>query len=308
MAVSTTSPSATVARIATDQHGVITRGQLTAAGASRATITRWVADGRLHRLHPGVFAVGHGAPSRMGLMVAALLWRGAVPCAIARRTALEVWRVWRVTNRPIDLVVASRTRAADGLRVHHSRCLPDHHVAVREGIRVTTPARTLMDLCLELDARQVANIIHELKYRKLYEREAFAGCIHELRASNGAFVAEAALRMERIGSAGTKSELEQRVLALLLELGLEPPVSNVKVVTPIGWIELDNCWPDSMIYLEVDGPPHARARTRNRDRDRRIGLRHAGWREVRVGYLELDLDRAGVSRRLLAAIPHAAVH
>jgi very-short-patch-repair endonuclease/predicted transcriptional regulator of viral defense system len=291
-----------VAEIATAQHGVITRGQLNEIGISNATIARWISRGLLFRLHPGIYAVGHRAPSRDGLLTGALL--ACRPTgAIARRTALEVWGVWRVTKRPIDVVVVGRTRPRDGVNVHHSRLLPDDHVRTVRGLRVTSPARTLVDLSLELDARQLANVIHELKYRQLYDREAFARCLRRMHASIGAPVGIVALEMERIGSAGTKSELEQRVLALLLELRLQEPDSNVKVKTPIGWVELDNCWPDARLYLEVDGPPHARMRSQNRDRDRRIGLRHAGWKELRIGYLELDLDRAAVSARLLKVIP-----
>lgn len=238
----------------------------------------------------------------MGLMLAAL-FASPAGAAVARRTALEVWNVWRVSARPVDIVVTSRTRDRDGVDVHHTRRLPEEHVRLVTLVRVTSPARTLVDLALEVDARQLANVIHEMKYRSVYEREDLTRCISALRGTIAEPVVVAALEMERIGSAGTKSELERRVHALLLELGLQPPISNVKVDTPIGWIELDNCWPDAMVYLEVDGPPHARQRTRNADRDKRIALRHVGWTEVRVGYLELDLDRSGVSRRLLDRLP-----
>lgn len=294
-----------IAELSTRQHGVVSRSQLHAAGISD-TVIRWrIARSRLHRLHPGIYAVGHAAPSRRGRIRAAALYAGP-ESAIARRTALELLRVWRQSERPIDVVVVKRTRSIDGIDVHHSRVLPPEHVLVMDDVRITTPARTLLDLCLELDALQIANVIHEMKYRKIYDRADFRRCIERLQASHGCPVALAALEMERIGSAGTKSELERRVRALLLELGLAEPLSNVPVRTPLGWVELDNCWPELKVYLEVDGPPHARSRTKNADRDKRIGLKHAGWTEVRVGYLELDLNRAGVSAKLLAKLPPAS--
>lgn len=295
---------AAMADLATRQHGVVTRQQLRASGMSDTMIRRRIETGRLHRIHPGVYAVGHASPSRRGRLLAASFFAGP-DAAIARRTALEVWRIWRQSDRPIDIVVTTRTRRTAGVEVHHSRVLPDEHVSTDGDVRVTTPARTLMDLCLELDALQIANIIHEMKYRRIYDRGDFQRCVQRMLASHASPVALAALEMERIGSAGTKSELERRVLALLLELGLAKPMSNVPVRTEIGWTELDNCWPDAKMYLEVDGPPHARQRTKNADRDRRIGLKDAGWIELRIGFLELDLDRARVSARLLARIPRA---
>lgn len=299
-------PNARIAAIATEQHGVITRAQLLAEGVSKSTISRWLSSGRLFRLHPCVFAVGHAAPSRMGLMLAAL-FASSDRAAIARRTSLEVWRVWRVTSRAIDVAVVGRTRGRSGVDMHHTRRLPEAHVRVVDRVRVTSPARTLVDLALDLDARQLANVIHEMKYRKVYDRSGLQRCIADMRGTIAEPVVLTALDMERIGSAGTKSELERRVHALLLELGREKPKSNIEIDTPIGWIELDCCWPDKKVYLEVDGPPHARRRTKNADRDKAIALRHLGWRGVRIGYLELDLDRAGVSQRLIAMIPRTSL-
>ncbi len=60
-----------VAKLALRQYGVVSRAQLTALGASKRQIQRRVAAGRLHRLHPGVFAVGHRAPRREAAWLAA---------------------------------------------------------------------------------------------------------------------------------------------------------------------------------------------------------------------------------------------
>ena len=213
--------------------------------------------------------------------------------------------MWRPTERPIDVVVMRRKRVVDGLRVHHTRVLEPWHVTSRRGVVVTTVARTLADLALELDSLQLSNVIHELVHRRLFRAREFERCIARMHASVGTPVAIEALEHVRAGSAGTKSELERRVRALILELGLEMPVSNVSVHTRIGHIELDTSWPGITTYLEVDGPGHARKRTQNADRDRRIALRDKGWTEFRVGFLELDLDRPGVSARLLAVLPVA---
>jgi Transcriptional regulator, AbiEi antitoxin len=56
--------------------GVIARWQLEQCGLSAAIISRWVAAGRLHRIHPGVYAVAHRAIPLEGRLLAAILYAG----------------------------------------------------------------------------------------------------------------------------------------------------------------------------------------------------------------------------------------
>jgi len=68
---------AIAAGIAGRQHGRVTRRQLLAAGVDAKRVERWLADGRLRKVHPGVYAVGHVAPSIHGDYIAAVLAGGA---------------------------------------------------------------------------------------------------------------------------------------------------------------------------------------------------------------------------------------
>ncbi|CAA9477106.1 MAG: hypothetical protein AVDCRST_MAG67-586, partial [uncultured Solirubrobacteraceae bacterium] len=68
---------ATTTRIAAVQHGRVASWQLSGADIDRHTIQRWLADGRLHRVHHGVYAVGHVAPSVHADYMAAVLCCGA---------------------------------------------------------------------------------------------------------------------------------------------------------------------------------------------------------------------------------------
>lgn len=71
--VSAVTPDRAVAHVATLQHGVVAMTQLLAAGLTDAGVRRRVAAGRLHRLHRGVYAVGHTALSPIGVLLAATL-------------------------------------------------------------------------------------------------------------------------------------------------------------------------------------------------------------------------------------------
>lgn|SRR5262245_1751979 len=73
---------AVIAEIATRQHGVLSVMQLHAAGADSSAIKRRVAAGRLHRVHRGVYAVGHARLSNEGRWMAAVLTSGTVRSSV----------------------------------------------------------------------------------------------------------------------------------------------------------------------------------------------------------------------------------
>src|SRR5207247_11204601 len=92
-------PDAAIARIAARQHGVVTVGQLRAAGLDRNAVGRRLAAGRLHRVYRGVYAVGHAGLSDEGRWTAAVLacGEGAV---LSHRSAAELLRLLEPADGP----------------------------------------------------------------------------------------------------------------------------------------------------------------------------------------------------------------
>ncbi|MGH2952804.1 MAG: type IV toxin-antitoxin system AbiEi family antitoxin domain-containing protein [Solirubrobacterales bacterium] len=78
-----------VARIASRQHGVVSYEQLIAAGLTPSGVARRVRAGRLHRIHRGVYAVGHRGLSNEGRWMAAVLACGP-DAALSHRSAAEL--------------------------------------------------------------------------------------------------------------------------------------------------------------------------------------------------------------------------
>jgi predicted transcriptional regulator of viral defense system len=70
---------AIVACVAARQHGCVSTRDLREAGVDKACACRWLADGRLHRMHHGVYAVGHPGRTTLGDYLAAVLACGEAP-------------------------------------------------------------------------------------------------------------------------------------------------------------------------------------------------------------------------------------
>src|SRR5918994_2231903 len=137
-----------IARLAARQHGYVTRSQLLNAEVIARAIDRRLALGRLVRVHPGVYAVGHIAPSPHARAMAAVLACGP-DALLSHRSAAGLWGLARW---PRTLEVTARTdHRVPGVHTHRSRTLTADDITRHYDIPVTTPQRTLRDLRRVLD-------------------------------------------------------------------------------------------------------------------------------------------------------------
>ena len=144
-----------LAAIAVRQHGVVTTAQLAAAGVGKNGITRRVADGRLHRLHRGVFLLGP-LTGPWTKEMAAVLACGEI-AVLSHRSAAALWRIRRAWLGPPEVtVVEGGSRGRPGLRIYRTTRLDPRETRRREGVPVTSPARTLLDLAAVTDERDLA--------------------------------------------------------------------------------------------------------------------------------------------------------
>jgi Transcriptional regulator, AbiEi antitoxin len=136
-----------VAAIASRQHGVVTVEQLRDAGVSETSVRRAVEAGRLHRLHRGVYAVGHRSLSWRGRWLAAVLAAGD-GAVLSHTSAVALWEFLRPIQGPAHVTVdaAVRRKSRPGIVVHRSRTLTARDITRRHGIAVTTPSRTIEDV------------------------------------------------------------------------------------------------------------------------------------------------------------------
>lgn len=264
-------PDANVARIATRQHGVITASQLVGAGLSPAGVTRRLAAGRLHRLHRGVYAVGHPRLSNEGRWMAAVLACG--PSAVlSHHAAAALWGIRRPGKGPVDITIAGTAgrRSDAGIALHRSTTLSGKSSTRRLGIPVTTPARTLADLHPLLSPARFASAVREAEFLRL--------------VTNGEPLTDRA-----------RSELEHRFLVLCRRHRLPQPVVNTRVDS----YEVDFLWPSARLIVEVGGWESHRTRSAfedDRARDARLSV--LGFGVLRFTWRQIETDPRGVARTI----------
>ena len=129
-----------------------------------------------------------------------------------------------------------------------------------------------------LTAEQLANVIHEAAFRNRFDLEATRAAMQRANGRRHLAVLDAAVSAHLGGSAGTRSDNEDRFLSMIRAAGSPEPVVN----ETIGELEVDFHWPDDKLVVEIDGPGHRRPLTLLDDKKRDRLLREAGWTVLRV--------------------------
>jgi very-short-patch-repair endonuclease len=250
----------TLAELAGSSHGVVTRAQLVAAGFTVAQIKSRLRTGALLPEYPGVYRVGHRAPSHEARYLAAV-WacgRGAV---LSRRAAGHLLGILRTPPYMPEVTTLSKRRVP-GIQTHRTRTLD---ATVWRGIPVTTPARTLVDLASMLGIEELARACHEAGIRHGTSPAQVEAVLERRPTSRGAAKLRRVLRGDEHVSL---SALERRFLALLREEGLPLPVTN----RPAGGRHVDCRWVERRLTVELDGyryhsSRHAWEQDRRRERE-----------------------------------------
>ncbi len=285
------------AALAAGQHGVVSGAQLIALGLSQQAIQRRCAAGWLHRLHRGVYAIGHVALTPRSREIAAVLAHGP-EAVLSHRSAARLWGLAR--HAPALEVTAPRSRAPrDGITLHRSRHVDPSDRASLDAIPVTALARTLVDLADVLSERQLADAVHEAEVRRLFDLPALEQALARVPGRAGRHRLWRVLALHDVAPAITRSEAEARLLDLCLLHGLPTPRANAT----IGGYEVDFLWPQTGLVVEVDGAAaHYTRRAFHADRQRDRDLATLGIQVVRVTWRDLVDDPVRLAGQLATVL------
>jgi hypothetical protein len=255
-------------------HGVITFEQLKDAGVTKSGIQKRVRSKRIHRIHPGVFAIGRKELSQRGLWLAAVL---SYPDAVlSHRSAAELWGLVPEAGGPIHVAVAGRggKRPRDGVIVHRLPSLKSADRTIRDHIPVTTPARTLHDLAFTDPPREVKRARRQAEFRR-----------YAIKRSPD--------------DDGTASDGEVDFLAFCRRHGLPMPEVNVRV----GPFVADFLWREKRLIVEMDDySTHGSELMFSEDRSRDLDLRGRGYEVLRLTVAQLRAEPAKVAAILRARL------
>jgi very-short-patch-repair endonuclease len=278
-----------IARVARVQHGIVTTSQLVEAELETSAISKRVRSGRLHRIHQGVYAVGHEGLSKEARWMAAVLACGS-GAVLSHGAAAVHWGLLRPLDGPIDVTVPTQNgrKRRRGIRIH--RCAPlgaplrPHGTVkrlapaatVRDRIPVTTVPRTLADLPATLPPRLVRRAIRQAEFHRL----------------------QTGIQTDR-----TRSDLERYFLRLCRRHGLPLPEVNVL----IGGMTVDFLWHCAWLIVETDSyATHGGTVAFEDDRERDLRLRRLGYSVHRFSERQLELESAAVAEDVAAALRAAA--
>lgn len=289
-----------LAELADRQHGVVSIRQLTGPlGYSRPAVSRAVKDGRLHMLYRGVYAVGHTNLSPHGQCLAAVLACGP-NALLSHVSAAWLWGLTKTSPSPASVSAPFHRKRRPPLRLHEARSLVPEDRALRDGIPVTSLARTLLDLAATVRFEWLEKMVERSEDLGLFDLREVEDLLARTVGHHGHGRLRKAIALYRPTSF-TRSGLEKRFLELCLEAGLPQPRMNY---VEHGF-ELDCYWPEFRFAVELDlFETHGTRAAFERDRKRQEDLLLVGIGMTRVTGPRLEREPDGVIervRRLLSA-------
>lgn len=294
-----------VAAIAARQHGLITREQLRAAGVSDRELRTLCRGGVLVAIEPRVYAVAGAPPSWVQELGGKVLAAG--PLAVAgARSAAGLWRLDRFRRQHLDLIAPwPAPRRVRGARLHESNDIASRDRTVLEGIPVSTPARTILDVARYVGPARLGAMLDDAVRRDLTTYREVQQRFGELagRGRDGIATAREVLASRPDGAAVPDSPLEDDVRRLLRRSGIPEPVLHHRVACGELTYVLDLAWPARLVALECDGFRFHRTPDQLDWDDRRrteLGLR--GWLVLHTTRRLVHEDPARLTRDVAAAL------
>jgi very-short-patch-repair endonuclease len=286
-----------IADLAEMQHGVVALRQLTAFGLAESTVRSRVDRGRLHRVHRGVYSVGHRLLTVRGRLMAGVLACGP-DAVLSHRSAARLWGIRQDNRSKVDVSVPRwGSRSRPGITVHVSRRIQR---TIVDGIPCTTLAGTLLDLAEVVPRNQVENAITRAEQLRIFDLSAVEQTLATSPGRRGAPVLDSVIAKYR--HQPTKSELERLFLKICFTHDIQRPSVNHKV----NGFEVDFHWPHHRLIVETDGwETHGTRAAFEEDRRRDQVHQAAGWRVVRFTWRQV-VDEPDYVGRYTSSIVNAS--
>jgi hypothetical protein len=259
------------------QLGLITRAQLRSIGIEGKALKHRRAVGRLEYLGHDVFRCP-SVPQTFEHRVLGAVLRGGETAFASHATAAQIDGL-PVPGDTLEVATTleHQPRIA-GVRMHRSGLIVPSDVRRVGVIRVSSTARTLVDLSGRLSHRELGRLVDEAMRRRLVTFAQLIRASSRMRPAPGRSPKRFAEVLER-RTPGTESVLEEFVVASLRRYQLPPPTLQHRLVVNGVERSIDLCYPEAWLALEALGFEYHGLRSRfDADALRGNELQLAGFR------------------------------
>ena len=269
---------AAILSFADRQRGLITHQQLLQCGLSRHAIARLVKSGWLRRVHRGVYRVGHVARVPFVDETAAVLVYASDGLVVGR-SALVLWGLCDA-REGLDVHIAvpgRRPTPCPGIKLHRADSLQEVDTGRCHGLRVTMPARALLEAAREMDSHELERAVDEALALGLVDRPGLIKVTERYPRHRGVRIIRELADPKR-ASEISRSKAQEAYARLLRKVKAPPSESEY----PIGPYFADRAWPELHLVVEIDGTQfHRDGKRMEEDNARQDFMRHRGWAVTR---------------------------
>lgn len=287
--------------IAARRHGVLARAVLLEAGIGAGTIDDRLRQGRLTRLHRGVYSLGHSQLTAAGWRLAAVDAYGP-GAALSHQSAGVLWGILEGPLFPVHVSLAKRSGTATRERtmLHRLTRLEAEEVTVCDAMCVTTVSRTILDLAASVRGRRLEQVVRRASRLRLFDLREQQVLLDRHPHRPG--VPELGRLLAALHGRGTddfRSRMEIAFAQLCDDHGLPRPVVNGILLGE----RVDFHWPGTTLVIETDSFEfHMMPTTFANDRRRDQKLTLAGYTVIRLTWDQVTADARATAATVSALL------
>ncbi len=242
-------------------------------------LSQYALRSRFVALLPDVYLPAGAEVTAITRAQAAWLWTRRQGVVAGQSAAALHGAKWVDARRPAEMLWSNRRPPVE-IRAWSDR-FGDDEVEVVNGVRVTTPARTALDLACRYPLGMAVAAIDALAratHLKIADVELLAG---RYKGRRGICKAR---NVFNLVDPGAESPQETWLRLLVIRNGFPPPQTQIPVYDEYGALVavLDMGWEDIKLALDYEGDHHRNPVRFNKDIRRHDNVTELGWTDIRV--------------------------
>jgi very-short-patch-repair endonuclease len=287
------------------QHGLVTSAQAGELGLTASALAKRVRFGSLERVLPRIYRSTLVADGVRQRALAAALWAGR-DAVVSHATAAELLAIDGLRSSAMELWIPSTQAPRSPRVVVHRGTVDATDRRMRDGIPVTSAARTVIDLAGRLDSEMLEAVVEDVLHRGLTTPAMLERRLEALGGKGRAGAGRLRRVLATRDGAPLESRLEVKVWRLLRDIRPRP-VRQFAVAVGGRKYRLDFAWPALHVAVEADGfSAHGYRRAFVADRRRLADLVGAGWTVIPVTWEDCMRDPDGLAWRINTVLLRAA--